>query len=580
MATVYRARDRRLGREVAVKIIHPHLRESPEVASRFGTEAHAVAKLRHPNIVEVYDVSEPGENEQYLVAALVRGPTLRKLLQDRGAMPAEIAACIAHQLASALTHAHGHGVIHRDVKPENVLLERRPPASERPGDSTPPSGGPRATVKLTDFGIAKLLDVQGVTSTGQVLGSPAHMAPEQIEGGEVDGRSDVYGLGVVFYECLVGHLPFEGTNAAQVLRRVLDGVHSPAHVERPEVGARWSAIADRAIARSPDDRFPDAAATGQAIAAELERLGVASPQQALEEWLEDPRAYATAHEAALVEKLCGLAGEARKRGDAISAAGDYNRALALSPDDPNLLHVVASLQRAELRGRVLRRAAVGVAAMLGVVGVGEVGLRVLHRRTASPAVSLTGLTSGGTSESPVDSTSSRTVAVPIDAAAKGGARPAHGMLRIGTPSHDAPGARSVDRRVTLDLKPPMGVAVSIDGQTAIGVATGDVLTVDARAHSLGFTCPVCTPVAVSVSAGERDETLVVSVPVQPATLVVDGEPSSTYQIAEHPEIAVRVGANIVALRSAFERVTVKRIETGDAIPVRLEAAKTVHASFP
>jgi serine/threonine protein kinase len=580
MATVYRARDRRLGREVAVKVIHPHLRDSLEVASRFVTEAHAVAMLRHPNIVEVYDVSEPGDAEQYLVVELVLGPTLRKLLQDRGPMPAEVAAAIAHQLAGALAHANGHSVVHRDVKPENVLIERKVPASSVAADSAPPSVGPRATVKLTDFGIAKLLDVQGVTSTGQVLGSPAHMAPEQIEGGEVDARSDVYGLGVVFYECLVGHLPFEGANAAQVLRRVLDGIHAPAHVERPAVGARWSAIVDRAIARSRDDRFPDAGAVGQEIAAEFDRLGFPPPQTVLQDWLEDPPAYAAAHDARLIEKLCALAGEARKAGDAISAAGDYNRALALAPDDPNLLRIVASLQRAELRARALRRAAVGGAAVLGLAAVAGIGARAFHVHVSASRAPAIEPSPAARAEALATAEPSLALDVATDAAARIGAHPARPSARVVAPLREVALARAPDRRLTLDLKPPMGVTVSVDGQPQVGVSTGDALTIDPRAHSLAFTCSVCTPVELPVGAGDKDETLVVSVPIQPATLVVDGATTGTYQIVEHPETAVRAGANIVALRSAFERVTVKRIETGDAVPVRLEAAKTVHASFP
>src|SRR5262249_34372501 len=144
-------------------------------------------------------------------------------------------------------HAHASGVVHRDIKPENVLIERVAAGAEDAPAPGPPAAG-RVAVKLTDFGIAKLLDAQGVTSTGQVLGSPAHMAPEQIEGGEVDGRSDVFGMGVLLYECLVGHLPFEGQNPAQVLRRVLDGSYPEAQVERPAVGTRWSKIVDRALA--------------------------------------------------------------------------------------------------------------------------------------------------------------------------------------------------------------------------------------------------------------------------------------------------------------------------------------------
>src|SRR5579859_711885 len=279
MATVYRARDRRLGREVAVKVIHPHLRDSREVVSRFHTEAQAVAKLRHPNIVEIFDVSEPGEPEQYLVAELIGGTTLRKLLQDRGAMPAEIAAAVALELVGAVAHAHASGVVHRDIKPENVLIEHRPPPSAAVSSGATPTRagepGDRAIVKLTDFGIAKLLDAQGVTSTGQVLGSPAHMAPEQIEGGDVDARADVFGLGVLLYECMVGHLPFEGNNPAQVLRRVLDGIYPPAIGERAIVGNRWSALLDRALAHAPADRFADADAMRDAMLAELARLGVA-----------------------------------------------------------------------------------------------------------------------------------------------------------------------------------------------------------------------------------------------------------------------------------------------------------------
>ncbi|HEX7452580.1 MAG TPA: serine/threonine-protein kinase, partial [Polyangiaceae bacterium] len=191
MATVYRARDRRLGREVAVKVIHHHLRENKEVAARFVSEARAVAKVKHPNIVEVYDVSDADEPERYLVQELVRGTTLRQLIAQHGHLPAEVAAAIAIEVASALEHAHGLGVIHRDVKPENVLLEMPTEAQSGAEAALVPR------VKITDFGIAKLLDAQGVTSTGQVLGSPAHMAPEQIEGGDVSARSDVFGLGVL-----------------------------------------------------------------------------------------------------------------------------------------------------------------------------------------------------------------------------------------------------------------------------------------------------------------------------------------------------------------------------------------------
>src|SRR5688572_23494699 len=155
MATVYRARDRRLGREVAIKLIHRHLRDNPEVAERFAREATAVAKLRHSNIVEVFDVSDADEAERYLVVELVRGTTLRERLRQHGALMPEVAAAVACEIGAGLEHAHRQGIIHRDVKPENVLIEVAAPASgvERSG----------VRVLLTDFGIAKLLDAQGVT---------------------------------------------------------------------------------------------------------------------------------------------------------------------------------------------------------------------------------------------------------------------------------------------------------------------------------------------------------------------------------------------------------------------------------
>jgi len=568
MATVYRARDRRLGREVAVKVIHPHLRDSREVVSRFATEAKAVAKLRHPNIVEIFDVSEADEPEQYLVAELLRGTTLRKLLQKHRAMPPEVAAAVAIELLGALSHANGAGVVHRDIKPENVLIELR--AEETPS-ATPAPSGDRVVVKLTDFGIAKLLDAQGVTSTGQVLGSPAHMAPEQIEGGEVDARADVFGLGVLLYECMVGHLPFEGTNPAQVLRRVLDGTYPEAQRERPIVGSRWSALLDHALAHAQDDRFADAGAMRDAIGVELQRLGVASARHELEAWLDDAESYEASHAKRMIEKLCALAGEARKRGDVLSAAADYNRALAHAPDDPHLLRIVAGMNRAEARWRALRRAggAVGLMVGLGAVAFG-VG-RVVRARVATEAPS------ARSAPSPAAAAPSQAAVQQVTATPSASAAPAPDRrIATGAPAHEA-GSR--DRTVRLDLQPPMGVLVSIDGQPAHDVSTGETLTLDSRPHALAFSCPVCTQAQIAVAAGDKDETLKVSVPIKAATLIIDGDPAKTYQLVEHPEIAVHAGTNSLTLRSARERVNVQQLETHVSVPAALEAGKSIYATF-
>src|SRR4029077_14874991 len=152
--------------------------------------------------------------------------------------------------------------------------------------SSSPSGGDRAAdrprIKLTDFGIAKLLDAQGVTSTGQVLGSPAHMAPEQIEGGDVGPRADVFALGVMLYECMVGRLPFDGKNPAQVLRRVLEGSYPPAVREEPKVGSRFGDVLARARVHDAAGRYESIDAFAQALRAELERVGIKDSRREIE----------------------------------------------------------------------------------------------------------------------------------------------------------------------------------------------------------------------------------------------------------------------------------------------------------
>lgn len=568
MATVYRALDVRLGREVALKVIHPHLRSSPEVASRFRTEAQAVAKLRHPNIVEVFDVAGSDEPEQYLVVELVHGTTLRRVLQENGAMPPEIAAAIAVALLDALAHAHANGVVHRDLKPENVLIEHCK-SSGQAEDRV--EGGLRAAVKLTDFGIAKLLDAQGVTSTGQVLGSPAHMAPEQIEGGEVDGRSDIFGVGVLLYECIAGHLPFEGTNPAQVLRRVLDGIYRPARVDQPAVGDCWSAIVDRALAHARTERFADAPAMRDAIVAELRSLGFWPTERELESYLDDPRGYTARHTPRIVARSCERAEEARRQGRTLAAASDYNRALANAPDDPRLLRIVARLRRVEARNRLLRRwggivaiVAVGGAVVFGVVRSLRDRLMRPHTRVSAHADEAF-RAPADPSDRPVSDAPGPPVQPAVSAAGSG-------LPRIVV-------ARPADRHLTLDLIPPMGVSVSVDKQPPRSVSTGDTLTLDSRAHTLAFSCSVCATTQIAVSASERDDTLVVSVPVKPAILVIEGEVDRTYEVAEHPEVVVRAGTTTIALKSAFEHVTIKQIETGATVSVRLEAGKSVRAQF-
>ena len=574
MATVYRAHDPRLGRDVAAKVIHPHLRDSVEAKQRFYVEAKAVAKLRHPNIVEVFDVSSEGEPEQYLVVELVRGSTLRKVLAERGAIPPEVAAALGVELLAALAHAHSAGVVHRDIKPENVMLEHRP--APPPSEAASAQPGERMLVKLTDFGIAKLLDAQGVTSTGQVLGSPAHMAPEQIEGGEVDGRADVFGLGVLLYECMVGHLPFEGKNPAQVLRRVLEGVYPTAEREQAKVGKRWSAVLDRALARLPEDRYPDALAMQAALVSELKLLGVESSRAELEAWFDDPAGYAARREPALIARLCELGRAARGRGSTLEAAAHFNRALAYSPHDPALLKIVATMHRArasrDLALRILP--VVLVSAALGTSAFYVT--RVFKPRPVPPAA----------------------IALPRGSAPTASAAPAPAPSPAPSPTASAPTRsiaaplppqvrppKPVERTVTLGAtRPPFGVLVAIDGVPQGEAHEGLSFNLDGKAHELRFSCmkDECEPLTRSIPAGEEGvAAFPVSLTIKPANVVVEGDTSLVYGIEEFPAVTVRVAVPVpVPVPHGNYSVHVIERTSGRRVTCLLDPGREAHCPFP
>ena len=245
MATVWDAQDPLLSRRVAVKILHPELAIDASVRARFRHEAVAAAKLSHPAIVATYDTGDDGV--AYIVMQLVEGPTLRRMLDRRGPLPPGEAADIAAQVAEALDHAHRHGLVHRDIKPANVLV--------------PPDG----QIKVTDFGIAKATGDEDLTRTGTVVGTARYLAPEQVSGDPVDGRADVYALGLVFYEMLTGTLPFTGESEVTTAMARLTRAPEPVRALRADVPPTIDAIVSRCLALDPDDRFPSAGALLDAL---------------------------------------------------------------------------------------------------------------------------------------------------------------------------------------------------------------------------------------------------------------------------------------------------------------------------
>jgi len=327
MATVYRARDTELRRDVAIKVLFPHLAKRAEVVRRFDREARAAAGLEHPNILRVYDVGGgvPGGDPPYIVMELVRGLSLKDAIDERGPMLAELCACAGALLADALAVAHAAGVIHRDVKPANVMVA---------------AGGRLA---LADFGVARVEDDDSlVTRTGALLGTPAFMSPEQATGADIDPRSDVYSLGATLYQLATGVLPHSGS-AARVVAAIASGELVPPVRRRPAIGVELSRQIERMMATELERR----PATAAASATELRRLvtdaGLGDPADELTAYFADPDAYLAARTPVVVRSLADRARAARADGKLPRAIALIDRASVLAPDDPAIKTLVEEL---------------------------------------------------------------------------------------------------------------------------------------------------------------------------------------------------------------------------------------------
>ncbi|HEY2310299.1 MAG TPA: serine/threonine-protein kinase, partial [Gaiellaceae bacterium] len=254
MSTVFRAHDRQLDRRVAIKILHSHYAEDPEYLERFRREARAVARLSHPNIVTVIDRGDD-DGRQYIVFEHVDGENLKELVLRTGRLPVRRALELALAIADGLSFAHQRGLVHRDVKPQNVLLNQD------------------GEVKVTDFGIARSLHVEhGVTQTGTVLGTGEYLAPEQASGKPVSAATDVYSLGVVLWELLAGDVPFVGENFVAVALRHVNEAPPDLRERRSDVSPRLAAAVDRALAKDPARRFPSMDAFAKELRACLAEL--------------------------------------------------------------------------------------------------------------------------------------------------------------------------------------------------------------------------------------------------------------------------------------------------------------------
>src|SRR5438034_2688633 len=241
MSTVYLASDETLERRVAVKVMHREMSDQPDQLERFRREARAVAQLSHPNVVAVIDAGEDG-GHPYIVFEYVEGETLKQRIDRLGRLPVDEATAYAIEIGRGLAAAHARRMVHRDVKPQNVLID------------------PEGRAKVTDFGIARSLESDGLTKTGRVLGTTDYVSPEQAMGRDVDARSDIYSLGVLLYEMLTGRPPFAAETGVGVAMKHVNEPMPDVQAARPEVSAALAAVVERATAKDPRKRYSDMAA--------------------------------------------------------------------------------------------------------------------------------------------------------------------------------------------------------------------------------------------------------------------------------------------------------------------------------
>ncbi len=505
MATVYRARDTRLERLVALKVMHPHLRGAGEARARFAREAVTVARLRHPNILEIYDYSgEDAGDVSFIATELLTGPTLKQFVEQHAEIPAELAACIVIAIARALSAAHAEGVIHRDVKPENVLLHEA------------------RTVKLTDFGIAQLIDAQSMTTTGTVLGSPGHMAPEQVEGKECDVRSDIFALGTVLYLLAAGRLPFVGRNPHQVLKAIVDGTFTDPQQARPSMGGQLRRIILRAMHRDPAQRYQTASELSQDLTQFVAQVGITDPIATLAAYLAAPDAFALEFRQKLIERLTVDGEQAVKARDVPRAFDCFNRVLALDEGNARVLEALSRLNRTSTLRRVVL-----VAAVIGVT-LGSAAAAIHLTRVEPDAGAATPPVRVET-PAPRD-TPAKVVSVPPVPNDATRVTPATGVdpvtrTKLSRPATRAPVGDGVTPRRVVFQPSPANVSIGIDGATPVPYGPSfreATLTPGTHHFKLvgGHDCCVDLDVTETIPSGPGITTLSYRLKFRPAALYV------------------------------------------------------------
>ena len=329
MATVYRGRHTTLNREVAIKVMHPHLAGSERNRTRFAREAKAIETLRHPNILRIFDYSGGAADHCFIITEFIEGPTLREFLDDIGAMMPEPAALVTWELCRALEVAHGEGIVHRDVKPENVMLT--------------PVGG----IKLMDFGIARMLDDAQVTMTGALVGSPAYMSPEQATDGNIGHASDLFAVGTMLYRMVTGTLPFRGSNPSIVIKAIIDGIYEDPTNRVPSLSPALGDIIRRCLNRDLEVRYTHASEVKADLRQCLIDVGI-DPEDpgrwSVQTYMTEPEEYEEALRTHLLLTLVERGRIEAEAGRTAEALRTFNRVLALDEDNQEVVTIIEGMR--------------------------------------------------------------------------------------------------------------------------------------------------------------------------------------------------------------------------------------------
>ncbi|MBK9517134.1 MAG: serine/threonine protein kinase [Anaeromyxobacter sp.] len=577
MAVVYRGRDSALDREVAVKLLHPHLAGSAESRARFAREARAVARLAHPGIVEIFDYAGDGAPEAYLVTEFIRGRTLRAYAQQVGFAYPEVGLLVGRALCEALVHAHSAGVIHRDLKPENVLVQE----------------GARPAVKLADFGIARILaSDERMTMTGALVGSPHHMAPEIVEGREADARSDLFSLGTILYWLATGRFPFAAGNPTAILRRAIEGDFDDPREVDPRVSNRLADLVRRCLMVEPADRPASAAEVREALDLVLAEVGLVRPEDELVALLSDPAGFKEAFPARAVAALLARGDAALAEGASARALSCYDRVLALDPANA----VVPGKLRALSRRRRLRRLA-GVVAALALLGAAGVGVAALWRsgaagRVASPLSTL------GVPAGPAVATSPGQVAATLPDGLTAPGSAASEPPRAGRPASAGGVGRPVpgpgpSAALTVFVRPYAQRALLDGTEVASGAQVVRFEIGADRPHTIQVEHACCAPFVRQLSAAEAAAMGELRVPLvpRPARLRVEGDPATRVLVegvlvgtageSQHAPLAVAVPAGGDNPYEATVRIVLEPPGGPPrSVPVKLRAGGEVTVATP